>query len=598
MTVTGHGTGIERQRETVLKQRPELAETAREEGVERVNGRSTRLLPLIRNGWRAHPARLRLHRDVVAMIGLVGLLALLWGRGSGVWYWLDEGIAVGISSHPIASIPELLRQDGSPPLYYALLHVWMSLFGSSESLTHLLSLIFALATVPTALWAGWSLFGRRAGWMCALVASVNPFIAYYANETRMYSLVVLLTLFVVATFAHGFVFGRRGHLIGFAASLVLLFYTHNWGLLVGVGCAVAFVALLILASRTERRRTLRDGALAFGAVGLLYLPWLPTLLYQHAAQLQPWAQKPTLFLIRNEVAGLVGGVEGAVALGVGAGVGLATMLRWPWNREGLALFGMAVVPIIVVAGAWATSLFAYRYLAVVVAPLVLLAGAGLARGGRTGVAALAVVAFLTAPIAVKTPPYQKSNAKVAAAQVASALQPGDVVLSPDPQLPPLLSHYLPTGLRYFTTAGPVPDERVVDWRGIVERLQDGDPTRTLPAVLDELPPGAHAVLLCPPTGSPDIATLRQRVASPFESDAVPRTTIGGLGGGDQGDGSSADVAIAPEEITLFHRLIGRRCDETALLVLEHPRLRLDKKIEPLTGITWTPIEGLLLTKLG
>src|SRR5438046_2293569 len=46
-----------------------------------------------------------------------------------VHFWIDEGLSVGIASHPLSKIPALLRQDGSPPLYYLLLHVWMSWFG-------------------------------------------------------------------------------------------------------------------------------------------------------------------------------------------------------------------------------------------------------------------------------------------------------------------------------------------------------------------------------------------------------------------------------------------------------------------------------------
>ena len=77
-------------------------------------------------------------------------------------YWIDEGLSVGISSHPFFDVPGLLRQDGSPPLYYLLLHGWMDVFGTDEASTHALSLLFALLMVPAALWAGWSLFGRRA----------------------------------------------------------------------------------------------------------------------------------------------------------------------------------------------------------------------------------------------------------------------------------------------------------------------------------------------------------------------------------------------------------------------------------------------------
>ena len=80
-------------------------------------------------------------------------------------YWIDEGLSVGIASHPFCRHPGVLRQDGSPPLYYLLLHVWMALFGDGEARTHALSVAFALLTVPVGCAAGRALFDvRRAGW--------------------------------------------------------------------------------------------------------------------------------------------------------------------------------------------------------------------------------------------------------------------------------------------------------------------------------------------------------------------------------------------------------------------------------------------------
>ena len=46
---------------------------------------------------------------------------------------MDEGSPSGIASHPSGDIPGVLEQDGSPPLYYMLLHVWMDVFGRSET---------------------------------------------------------------------------------------------------------------------------------------------------------------------------------------------------------------------------------------------------------------------------------------------------------------------------------------------------------------------------------------------------------------------------------------------------------------------------------
>ena len=89
---------------------------------------------------------------------------------------MDEAITTGIASHPLSAIPGLLRHDGSPPLYYFLLHFWMQAFGASEAATHWLSLLFGLLTIPAGFWAGYSLFGRRAGLYAATLFAFSPFL--------------------------------------------------------------------------------------------------------------------------------------------------------------------------------------------------------------------------------------------------------------------------------------------------------------------------------------------------------------------------------------------------------------------------------------
>ena len=61
---------------------------------------------------------------VAAPLGIGVLLALsvlLRTRQLDVGFWIDEGLSVGIADRPIGDIPGVLRQDGSPPLYYLLL---------------------------------------------------------------------------------------------------------------------------------------------------------------------------------------------------------------------------------------------------------------------------------------------------------------------------------------------------------------------------------------------------------------------------------------------------------------------------------------------
>ena len=438
-------------------------------------------------------------RDVLALAGVLVVLAFLWGRQRGVVYWHDEGISIGIASHPLAELPRLLRQDGSPPLYYAILHFWMRAFGSAEAATHLLSLLFSLGTVGAAWWAGRSLFGRRVGWFFVALAAINPFLAFYANETRMYSMVVFLTTLLTASFVHAFVYRRRRYLVLFSVSLALLLYTHNWALFLAFGAVAAVGVCAVFAD--DRRRLLTDAALCFAAAGAAYVPWLPSLLYQRAHTGAPWAPRPTLLEARDQLAGLVGGFAVVAAVGLAGGAALVALVRQVRTRTAVSLMVLAVLPLVGLGTAWAisrgSSVWAFRYLGIALPAVLLVAAVALAAGGRMAVAAIAVAAVLSAPVAVKTPPERKSNIRTTTERVAPYLRGGDLVIVGDDGAVPLLSHYLPPGLRFATTEGLVANERVSDQREYVERLRNSRLHSAIPALVDELPVGGRILLVVP-----------------------------------------------------------------------------------------------------
>ncbi|MEA2483174.1 MAG: mannosyltransferase, partial [Thermoleophilaceae bacterium] len=157
----------------------------------------------------------------------------------------------------------MLRQDGSPPLYYMLLHFWIGLFGTKESATHALSLVFSTLTVPLGLWGSWKLFGRWVGIVTAILCAANPFLTAYAQETRMYSLVGLLSLACTIFFLLVFVRRERRYIPFFAVALVALLYTHLWSafLVIGVGLTILW---MLWQRREERRALFRDAVLGFG----------------------------------------------------------------------------------------------------------------------------------------------------------------------------------------------------------------------------------------------------------------------------------------------------------------------------------------------
>ena len=183
---------------------------------------------------------------------LMALSAFLRTRYIGGEYWMDEGITTGISLHPIGQIPGVLRYDGNPPLYYMMLHVWMSVFGTSETATHSLSLVCGLLTIPAGGWAGWKLFGARTGIYAAILFAFNAWLTAYAQETRMYEFMGLLGVLATAGFLLGFVYRRRRYLFLFAAALTVMLYTHTWGTFFFAGSAMSLIPALHRLRRPPR----------------------------------------------------------------------------------------------------------------------------------------------------------------------------------------------------------------------------------------------------------------------------------------------------------------------------------------------------------
>lgn len=454
---------------------------------------------------------------VVGLALLVPVSVWLRTRAMYAHYWIDEGISVGIASHPLREIPSLMRQDGSPPLYYLLLHIWMAIRGRGEVATHELSLIFALLTIPVAYWAGESLFGRRAGVMGAVIAAGVPYLTLYGQETRMYAMMTLLSLIVAASFLHAFVERRRRYLPVFSVSLAAALYTHNWAIFLAGASLLAFVISVWWVPRTERRALWRDGLLAFGGVAILFAAWVPTLLYQARHTGAPWDLPPVLWSISQGLYQIVGGRGSAVALLLAGGVGFAGLWEAVGGGRGAAalrerpsdpnarLVVSALCLLMLSLGtmliAWLYSkhspAWTFRYFAAFLGPLLLLFVLGLSRAGRLGVVALALtVAFwVLGPMAHTR--NSKSNVGLVAAKVRHQLGTDPLVLSTQPEQVPTLAYYLPRVTRFGTTLGPVGDRGVVDWRNALSRLRRSSLRTVLMPMVHALRPGERLLLVVP-----------------------------------------------------------------------------------------------------
>ena len=122
---------------------------------------------------------------VITFVGVWLRVYLLGGGG----LWLDETFSIWVAKQNIPDMLQwIIKIDPHPPLYYLLLHYWIVLKGDSAYYVRLFSALFGAGTIPVIYLIGKRMSGAVMGLAAATFLSLSLFNIYYAQETRMYTL--------------------------------------------------------------------------------------------------------------------------------------------------------------------------------------------------------------------------------------------------------------------------------------------------------------------------------------------------------------------------------------------------------------------------
>jgi hypothetical protein len=428
----------------------------------------------------------RIELVVVTALAVVAGVVLRFVTRSALW--LDEALSVNIAELPIGDIAGALRHDGHPPLYYYLLHAWIGVVGDGDVAVRSLSGVIAVATLPLAYIAGRRAGGRALGVVALGVFALTPFVIRYGTETRMYALVSFGVL-VAYLLVDDIVRRRRSQWWRVAALAVVggaLLWTHYWMMWPTAALGIVLLWTWRRAERPETRSGAARALVGLVGAGVLFLPWVPTLLYQSAHTGTPWSGpvRPAAFLALTFTdlgggsftdAQFVGSaVVVLVLLGIfgravnGRSIELDLRGSAPFRAEATVLGITMVLGLLVTYATW--SAYVSRYAAVFVPLLMLLAAAGItrftARWVRAGV--YVVTLGLLAMGGLFNITYERTQTKDLAVIASERLEPGDVVVTCPDQLGPATMRAFPDGLivvGYPTLDPPA----ILDWADYDER---------------------------------------------------------------------------------------------------------------------------------
>ena len=323
------------------------------------------------------------------------------------------------------------------------------------------------------------------------VLALSPYGIRYGAETRMYamvSVIVLVGWFVLDDALHK---PTAWRLVVIALLTGTLLWTHYWAMWLLGTVGVMLLVRAWHARRDERAEDLRATLLVVGAViagGLLFLPWVPSLLYQGTHTGTPWARpvRPTEMMTFT-IADLGGGADSEAVL-VGWFVAILIMIgilgkavtrfrveldvrTRPQGRQ-FAIVILGTMGLACAVGYLTGATYASRYAAVFYPFLILLAALGLdqVRSRPFVLGILSVVLVLGAIGGVRSVTRDRSDSRRSAAAIEAYGRPGDLIIYCPDQLGPSTSRVLGRGFDQVTYPEFGKPARV-DWVDYTARLK-------------------------------------------------------------------------------------------------------------------------------
>ena len=407
--------------------------------------------------------------------------------------WLDEAQSTAIARLPLhgadPTLFEALRQDGSPPLYYLLLHWWVGAFGDGQTAVRALSGVLSLIGIPFLYLLARRLGGERVGRVVVVFYAASPFALRYATEARMYALVVLLTALLGLGLERTLRRPGAWPTAGVALCSGLLALTHYWCFFLLI-TLVVWLTWLGVRGRSVPRRNARIGLVSILAGAVVFLPWVSSFLYQRRHTGTPWGTPASFSAILHAYAEWAGGPTTAGRLafvlvaalltfavfGTGAGR-VRVLLDFRGHQPGLMLVGLATATLLVAVGVGrlVDNAYADRYTATAYVPYIIAVGCGtLCLVDRWLFrAVVGAVAVVSLAIGITNAGKDRTQAGDVAAILDRHAQPGDIVVTCPDQLGPALARLSPPGVRLYGVP-TLTDPARVNWVDYAQRNAAAD----------------------------------------------------------------------------------------------------------------------------
>ncbi|MHB8163928.1 MAG: glycosyltransferase family 39 protein [Methanoregula sp.] len=165
------------------------------------------------------------------ILTLLGLLLRFYNLGLNS-LWLDEA---STNTFAIMSIPDIWKATAggefNPPLFYWLEHL-MLVFGNNEFILRFIPALLGVLTIPLIYFAGKEFMDRNVGIITAAAFAFSPFLIFYSQEARAYSMMLFFVAFALVFYFKALKTNDLKNLALFGILSALAFWSHFYAFVI------------------------------------------------------------------------------------------------------------------------------------------------------------------------------------------------------------------------------------------------------------------------------------------------------------------------------------------------------------------------------
>ena len=190
-----------------------------------------------------------------------------------LWYDEAQSVLIAKMSFPFGISNYLQNIDlQHTPLYFYILHFWINLFGESDIVLKVLSLIFSLLSIPYSYKLAKQFIDEKFALIAPLLITFNTFNIVYSTEVRMYSMILFLTILSINYLMEYLKSDSKKALLKLTIVNLLMPYTFTGAF---VFVLAQIISTIIIYTKSKN---LKEYLLSNGILGILLIPYFITLL--------------------------------------------------------------------------------------------------------------------------------------------------------------------------------------------------------------------------------------------------------------------------------------------------------------------------------